>query len=412
MKITFLKARQIFDSRGNPTIETDLILDDQYFGRASIPSGASKGKFEALELRDNTKDYCGKSVFKAIDIINNTLSSKLFDLNITSQKDLDSFLIEIDGTNNKSNLGANTILSISLAFAKAQACLMNKQLFQSWQNKNDIFMPYPMLNIINGGIHADNQLDIQEFMIVPTKYETITHNLKIAYEVYQNLKKILISKNYTINTGDEGGFAPNINSSDHALDLIIEAIEKSGYIPGKDVSLALDVAANELYSQKKYNLREKNGSVSPIELVDFYKNLCSKYPIISIEDPFDEEDTEHWKILTKELGDKISVVGDDLFVTNPEKLKNGIAEKLANSILIKMNQIGTLTETFESIEIAKKNNFTTIISHRSGETEDTSISHLAVATQSKFIKAGAIARTDRVCKYNELIRIEELLHNN
>ena len=407
MKITYLKSRQIFDSRGNPTVETDLMINDKYFGRAAVPSGASKGIFEAIELRDKNKDYNGKGVLNAVEKINNEIKNKILNIKFSAQEDLDNFLIKLDGTKNKSNLGANTILSISIAFAKARANLENKQLFEVITNSSDYSLPKPMLNIINGGAHADNGLDIQEFMIVPVKYNSISKNLKIACEVFHSLKKILKKNSFKVNSGDEGGFAPDIKTTNQALSLIVEAIESAGYKLKTEICLALDVAANELYVDGKYNFNGENTRLTNVELVEYYKKLCDKYPIISIEDPFFEQDYEGWKLLNQKIGDKIKIVGDDLFVTNPIKLKQGVEQELANSILIKMNQIGTLTEALESINIAKKHNFTHIISHRSGETEDTTIAHIAVATKSPFIKTGSISRTDRVCKYNELIRIEE-----
>ena len=410
MKITYIKSRQIFDSRGEPTIETDIILDNQYLGRASIPSGASKGINEALELRDNNKEYCSKGVLKAVGYVNNKIKGQILNVSFQSQEAIDNFLIKLDGTDNKSNLGANTILSVSIAFAKAKAKFMNKHLFQAIYNDNPMFrLPKPMLNIINGGRHADNKLDIQEFMIVPIKYDAITQNLKIACEIFHHLAKILKKESYKVNTGDEGGFAPNIKLTAHALDLITQATEIAGYKLGKEVFIALDIAASEIYKNGQYQLKGEEKEFDNIELINFYDNLCSKYPIISIEDPLSEEDIEGWKMIMSKLGNKIKIVGDDLFVTNLTKLQQGIDNKLANSILIKMNQIGTLTETLQTIDLAKKHNFTNIISHRSGETEDTTIAHLAVGTNAPYIKAGSISRTDRVCKYNELIRIEEVI---
>jgi len=405
VKITHLKSRQIFDSRGLPTVETDLIIENEHFGRASVPSGASKGIFEAIELRDQKKEYHGKGVLIAVGKLNNEIKKKLIGKTFYSQKDLDEYLIELDGTDNKSNFGANTILSISIAFAKAEAKFKNKHLFESICFQKKYYLPKPMLNVINGGIHGDNGLDIQEFMIVPVKYSSIVANLKIACEVFHALKKILKGKSFRTNTGDEGGFAPEISSTQDALELIMESIMASGYQPGKDVCIALDVAANELYHDSKYVFQSHNTQLSNNDLVQYYEKLCDKYPIISIEDPFFEKDYEGWKLLNKNIGNKIHIVGDDLFVTNPQKINK--RKNLANSILIKMNQIGTVSETLESIRVANRNGFVNIISHRSGETEDTTISHLAVATNSPFIKAGSISRTDRVCKYNELIRIEE-----
>ncbi|WPX96856.1 phosphopyruvate hydratase [Candidatus Bandiella euplotis] len=409
MKITGIKARQIFDSRGLPTIETDLTLNNSYFGRASIPSGASKGMHEALELRDGDEGYHGKSVLKAVNLINEELGPHMLNFSFQSQEELDQFLIDLDGTVNKSALGANTILSISIAFAKARASVMGKHLFQTLTTNNRFTLPKPMLNIINGGVHADNGLDIQEFMIVPVKYTDINQNLKVACEIFHSLRGILKIGGYKVNTGDEGGFAPDIKSTNAALDLIVQAIEVAGYKLEKDVCLALDVAANELYQNGRYQLKSEGVQLTNLELIKFYEELCSKYPIISIEDPLSETDLEGWKMITQRLGQKIKIVGDDLFVTNPKKLQQGIDEHLANAILIKINQIGTMTETLKSIDLAASNNFTNIISHRSGETEDTTIAHLAVATSSQYIKTGSISRTDRVCKYNELMRIEEIV---
>ena len=412
MRITSIKSRQIFDSRGKPTVETDLMLNNSHFGRASVPSGASKGLFEAFELRDGSEDYCGEGVLGAVARINGEIRKAILNIAFQSQEELDNFLIKLDGTNNKSNLGANTILSISIAFAKACAALEGRHLFQTISNNNHgntLLLPKPMLNIINGGVHADNGLDIQEFMIVPVKHDSISQNLKIACEIFHNLRKILKKNSYSVNTGDEGGFAPNIKSSNDALNLIVQAVEVSGYRLEEDVCLALDIAANELYKNEKYHLSSEKREFSSTELIDFYENLCRQYPIISIEDPLSEEDVGGWKMMTTRLGNKIKIVGDDLFVTNPKKLQDGIDAKLANAILIKMNQIGTLTETLESMALAKQHHFTNIVSHRSGETEDTTISHLAVATNAPYIKTGSISRTDRVCKYNELIRIEEII---
>ncbi len=410
MKITYIRSRQIFDSRGNPTIETDIMLNNKYFGRTAVPSGASKGIHEALELRDNSEEYYGKGVLKAVARINGEIRNKILNVSFQSPKEIDDFLIKLDGTNNKSNLGANTILSISIAFTKAKAESMSKHLFQTiTESENEFTLPKPMLNIINGGVHADNGLDIQEFMIVPIKYHEISQNLKVACEIFHNLGKILQEDSYKVNTGDEGGFAPNIKSTNHALDLIVRATEVAGYNLEKDVCLALDVAANEIYKNGKYQLNGEEKEFNNIELINFYENLCNRYPIISIEDPLSEKDIEGWKMITNKLGNKIKIVGDDLFVTNPKRLQKGIDNKLANSILIKMNQIGTLSETLETINLAKKHHFANIISHRSGETEDTTIAHLAVATNAPYIKTGSISRTDRVCKYNELIRIEEVI---
>ena len=399
----------IFDSRGNPTIETDLSINNYRIGRASVPSGASKGIHEAIEMRDQNMDYNGQGVLNAIDKINNEIKKIVLNVKFDSQESLDNFLINLDGTSDKSKFGANTILSISIAFAKARAHIQNKQLFQVINNNNFFTLPKPMLNIINGGIHADNTLDIQEFMIVVTKYTSIKKNLKIACEVFHSLKRVLMRYSFKVNTGDEGGFAPDIRTTKQALDIISEAVELAGYKLGEELFLALDVAANSLYKENKYHFYGEQSSFTSSELVKFYEDLCADYPIISIEDAFFEQDLEGWQLLNERLGKKIHIVGDDLFVTNPIRLQQGIDRKLANSILIKMNQIGTLTETLHSINIAQSSDFTSIISHRSGETEDTTIAHIAVATNSPLIKTGSISRTDRVCKYNELIRIEELI---
>jgi enolase len=409
LQITALRARQIFDSRGKPTIEADLVIDGNFLGRASVPSGASKGRCEAVEKRDGGAAYCGNGVLGAVDLINEEISPKLLLKSFTSQADLDEFLINLDGSLDKSRLGANTVLSVSIAYAKAVAKATNESLFASIPYDCVKKLPVPMLNIINGGIHADNRLSIQEFMIVPQRGEDIRQNLRIATEVHYSLKKILGSQGYRTNTGDEGGFAPDLSHAEEALEFILQAIERAGYKPGIDVCLALDCAGNELRHEDGYTLSHTQKHLSTLELAHFYRGLCSRYPIVYIEDPFAEDDYEGWKYITQLLDKKVKIVGDDLFVTNSTKVMEGIKHKLANAVLIKMNQIGTISETLRCIALAQKHNIMHIISHRSGETEDTVISHLAVATGSPYLKAGALSGTDRVCKYNELLRIRELL---
>ena len=404
-KIKDIKAREILDSRGNPTVEVDIILDNGILGRASVPSGASTGEREMLELRDNDNRYNGKGVLKAV---NNVLSIKneLIGFETDRQKELDYKLIELDGTKNKSKLGANAILGISMAYLKASALDQNKPLYKYVNEKygDKLSLPYPMMNILNGGAHADNGLDFQEFMIIP-RANSIKERIRMGSEVFHSLKKVLKEKGLATSVGDEGGFAPNINSNSEAFDLIVEGINNAGYKPGVDVFLAIDVAASEFYEDGKYHFEGKELTTS--ELIDYYKDLVSRYPIISIEDPVDENDFEGFSLLTKEIGDKIQLVGDDLFTTNKEYLQKGIDMNAGNAILLKVNQIGTITETIETINLAKANNYKTIISHRSGETEDTTISHLAVGLNLGQIKTGSMSRTDRICKYNELIRIEE-----
>lgn len=409
MQIKAVKAREILDSRGNPTIETDIILNDGSLGRASSPSGASTGSREALELRDGEGRYLGKGVLKAVQNVNTVIAKEITGKKFKSQAELDRFLIELDGTENKSKLGANALLSVSLAYAKAFAAANHQQLFQSLANK-EISMPRPMINIINGGAHADNALDIQEFMVIPIKYNGFSDALRMGAEVFHTLKKILHEKGYNTNVGDEGGFAPALGSTEECLNLIITAIEKAGYTPGEDISLGLDVAASEFYKENLYHLKGENKILSSEQLVKYFEHLVSRYPIISIEDPLSEFDYEGWQNITRTLGSKIQIVGDDIFVTNKKIFKKGIDDKIANAILIKLNQIGTLTETLETIKLAKQNNYNAIISHRSGETEDTTISHLAVAVNAGQIKTGSLCRTDRVAKYNELLRIDEVLN--
>ncbi len=406
-KIKDIKAREILDSRGNPTVEVDVILDNGILGRASVPSGASTGEREMLELRDKDNRYNGLGVIHAVDNVNNIIKPNLIDFDTDKQKELDYKLIELDGTKNKSKLGANAILGVSMAYLKASALDLNKPLYKYISERfgnGTLSMPYPMMNIMNGGMHADNQLDFQEFMIIP-RADTIKERIRIGSEVFHSLKKVLKDKGLVTSVGDEGGFAPNLNGNDEAFDLIIEGITKAGYKPGIDVFLAIDVAASTFYKNGKYFFDNKELSTG--ELINYYKDLVNKYPIISIEDPVDENDFEGFSLLTKEIGDKIQLVGDDLFTTNKEYLRKGIDMNAGNAILLKVNQIGTITETLETIELAKQNHYKTIISHRSGETEDTTISDLAVGLDLKQIKTGSMSRTDRICKYNELLRIEE-----
>jgi enolase len=407
-KITKVMGRQVFDSRGNPTVEAEVFLNNKTKASAIVPSGASTGAFEAYELRDNNKNYfLGKSVLTAVKNINTIINKNLKNIDSGKQKKIDQILLNLDGTDNKKNLGANALLAVSLAASKAEAISKKKELYQHLGKK--FLLPKPLMNIINGGAHADNNLRIQEFMIRPDSAKNFMDAVEKCFLVIQNLKKILHSKNLSTNVGDEGGFAPLINSNEEALDLIVEAIKKSKLKPGADISICLDVAANELINKDgQYSLNTAE-FISVDDSINYYKNLVSQYPIKSIEDPFAEDDWNAWSSLTKEIGKNVQIVGDDLFVTNTTRLKRGIKEKSANSILIKVNQIGTLTETLNVIELAKKNNFSTIISHRSGETEDTFIADLAVATQSTQIKTGSLARSERVAKYNRLLRIEEQL---
>ena len=407
-KITKVVGRQVFDSRGNPTVEAEVFLNNKTKATAIVPSGASTGAFEAYELRDNNKNYfLGKSVLNAVKNINTIINKSLKNIDTGNQKKIDQILIDLDATENKKKLGANAILAVSLAAAKAEAISKKKELYQHLGKK--FILPKPLMNIINGGAHADNNLRIQEFMIRPDSAKNFMDAIEKGFLVIQNLKKILKSKNFLVNVGDEGGFAPSINSNEEALDLIVDAIEKSKLKPGVDVSICLDVAANELINADgKYSLNSSE-FISVDKSISYYKNLILRYPIKSIEDPFAEDDWSAWSKLTKEIGKNTQVVGDDLFVTNVKRLTRGIKEKSANSILVKVNQIGTLSETLDVIELAKNNNFSTIISHRSGDTEDTFIADLAVATQSTQIKTGSLARSERVAKYNRLLRIEEQL---
>ena len=416
MKITNIKGREILDSRGNPTIEVDLYLNDLVMGRASVPSGASTGIYEAYELRDNDHSrYLGKGVNNAVNNINNEIKNLLMNKEITNQEELDNLLINLDGTKNKSRLGANAILGVSLAFAKAAAKLNNQPLYQYLSKNDKKVLPIPMMNILNGGAHASNNIDIQEFMIMPISAKSFKEALRMSTEVFHTLKLVLKEDNIFFNgVGDEGGYAPNLKEDEDAFKLIVRAIEKAGYTPKKDFLIAIDAASSEWYNEKldNYHLPKSNKIMSKEELVYMWEYLVSTYPIYSIEDGIGETDYEGWKLLTNALKDKVQLVGDDLFVTNKERLEMGIKEGIANAILIKPNQIGTLTETLETIELAQKNGLNTIISHRSGETDDTSIAHIAVATNAGQIKSGAPSRMDRITKYNELLRIEEELQNN
>ena len=406
-KIKDIKAREILDSRGNPTIEVDVILENGLIGRASVPSGASTGTKEALELRDNDlKRYMGKGVLKAVNNVN-ILKPSLIGMETGNQRLLDETLIKLDGTENKEKYGANAILGISLAYLKASSLDKNLPLFKYIGQKHS--MPVAMMNVLNGGVHADNGLDFQEFMIIP-KAETFSKRLQIGSEVFHHLKNVLKKKNYNTSVGDEGGFAPNLNTNEEALDLLVEAINAAGYIPGQDVFLALDVAASEFYEDGKYNLKGAHLKLTTDELVNYYQTLLDKYPIISIEDPVDENDWLGFQKMTEKYGKKLQLVGDDLFVTNKKYLKKGIEMHAGNAILIKINQIGTISETIDTINLAKQNGYKTIISHRSGETEDTTIADLAVGLDLKQIKTGSLSRTDRTCKYNQLLRIEEVLN--
>ena len=408
-KITFLKARQILDSRGNPTVEVDTYLDDGTIGRASVPSGASTGKYEAAELRDNNSNYLGRSVMTAVENVNKIMAPSIIGKNPNDYKDIDKDMIELDGTKNKSVLGANAILGASMSIVKAASISNQMHLYEYLHQGNEYIMPVPMMNIINGGSHADNNVDIQEFMICPTGAESFKESLRMGTEIFHNLKKILNSKKLNTAVGDEGGFAPDLKSNEEAIEIILLAIEKSGYEINSQINIALDVAASELYNgaSEKYELKSENLELSSDDMIEYYKKLCSKYPIISIEDGLDENDWNGWKKLTLEMKNNIQLVGDDLTVTNPMRLNRAINESAMNAILIKLNQIGTVSETLEAIKIAQNASFGTIISHRSGETEDTFISDLSVAVSSEQIKTGSLCRTDRIAKYNQLLRIEE-----
>ncbi|SHF62902.1 enolase [Desulforamulus putei DSM 12395] len=403
-------AREILDSRGNPTLEAEVWLEDGTVGRAAVPSGASTGAYEAVELRDGDKGrYLGKGVIKAVDNVNEIIGPELIGMDVTDQIGIDRRMIELDGTPNKSKLGANAILGVSLAAAKAAANYCGLPLYQYIGGVNAKELPVPMMNILNGGAHADNNVDIQEFMILPVGADSFSEGLRMGAEIFHNLKAVLKGRGLNTAVGDEGGFAPNLKSNEEALAVIIEAIEKAGYQPGQDVLLGLDVAASELYKEGKYTLAGEGVTYTADEMIDFYRRLVDKYPIITIEDGLAEDDWEGWAKLTRALGQKIQLVGDDLFVTNTERLARGIKAGVANSILIKVNQIGTLSETLDAIEMAKRAGYTAVVSHRSGETDDTTIADLSVAANAGQIKTGAPSRTDRVAKYNQLLRIEEEL---
>lgn len=406
MKIIDVKAREILDSRGNPTVEVDVILENGVRGRAAVPSGASTGEREALEMRDGDNRFGGKGVLKAVNNVNTVIRDRVIGMDAANQKELDYAMIELDGTETKSKLGANAILGVSMAALKASAINEGKELYEYVGNGKTL--PVPMMNIINGGAHADNKLDFQEFMIIPQR-DTIRERVRVGAEVFHSLKKVLNERGLSTGVGDEGGFAPDLDSNSEGFDLITEAIEKAGYVPGKDVCMAIDVAASEFYKDGKYNLVGEGRCLTTDELIDFYCELVTKYPIVSIEDPVDENDWEGFRKITERLGDKIQLVGDDLFVTNKKCLQMGIDNNAGNAILLKVNQIGTITETLETIELAKSHGYKTIISHRSGETEDTTIADLAVGLDLGQIKTGSMSRTDRVCKYNQLMRIEENL---
>ena len=410
-KIKEVIGRQILDSRGNPTVEADVVLEDGTLGRAAVPSGASTGEHEAVELRDGDKSkYMGKGVTKAVANVNGEIASKVKGMDACKQEELDKALIDLDGTPNKGRLGANAILGVSMAAAKAAAISKKLPLFKYLGGDKANILPIPMMNIVNGGEHADNNVDLQEFMIMPIGAPSFDDALRMGTEVFHHLKKILAGKGLSNAVGDEGGFAPNLQSNEEAVEVILDAIAAAGYAAGKDISIALDPASSEFYKDGKYILdAEAVPEKSSKQMIEFYEKWLNKYPIVSIEDGLAEDDWDGWKVMTEELGKRIQLVGDDLFVTNTERLKEGIEKGVANSILIKVNQIGTLTETLAAIDMAKKAGYTAVISHRSGETEDTTIAHLVVATGTGQIKTGSTCRTDRICKYNELLRIEEIL---
>ena len=412
MFIADVFAREILDSRGNPTVEVEVVLESGEMGRAAVPSGASTGVYEAVELRDGDKSrYMGKGVLNAVDNVNDIIAPELIGMNVFDQVGIDQMLIELDGTDNKGKLGANAILGVSMAVVKAAAEELGMPLFQYIGGVNAKVLPTPMMNIINGGEHADNNVDIQEFMVMPVGADSWAEALRMGAEIFHSLKSVLKSKGLNTSVGDEGGFAPNLGSNEEALIAIVEAIKKAGYKPGEQIMIAMDAAASSFYSKekKKYILSGEGKELTSEEMVAFYEDLVSKYPIISIEDGLDENDWDGFKLMTQRLGDKIQIVGDDLFVTNTSKLEEGIQKGIANSILIKLNQIGTITETLDAIEMAKRAGYTAVISHRSGETEDTTIADLVVAVNAGQIKTGAPSRTDRVAKYNQLIRIEEMI---
>ena len=412
-KIKKIFSRQIIDSRGNPTVEADIVTDNGLIGRAAVPSGASTGKYEAVELRDNDMSiYKGKGVLNAVSNINNIINNELTGLALYDQNLIDSRLISLDGTENKSNLGANAMLAVSLAYAKASALSKKQSLYNFLSYKETYELPIPMMNILNGGSHADNSIDFQEFMVMPVGASSFSHALQMGTEIFHCLKSELKNNGYSTNVGDEGGFAPNLSSNTQAIEVVLKSIKSAGYIAGKDVYIAIDAAASEFYNKNEnvYHLHQSTGEkLSPNEMVDYWQNWTNQYPIISIEDGLDEDDWDAWKKLTDKVGDKIQLVGDDLFVTNVNRLQKGIDENIANSILVKVNQIGTLSETINAVNLAKNNGYTSVMSHRSGETEDTTIADLAVALETGQIKTGSASRSDRVAKYNQLLRIEEEL---
>ncbi|WP_455520810.1 phosphopyruvate hydratase [Parvimonas micra] len=411
--IVEIYAREVLDSRGNPTVEVEVTTENGTVGSAIVPSGASTGVHEAVELRDGDKTrYLGKGTLNAVNNVNEIIAEELIGFDVFDQVGIDRALIQIDGTENKSKLGANAILGVSMAVARAAAIESDTPLYEYIGGVNAKTLPVPMMNILNGGEHADNNVDIQEFMVMPAGACSFKEALRMGTEVFHNLKSVLKSKGYNTAVGDEGGFAPNLNSNEEALKTIMEAIEKAGYIAGKDIFLALDVASSEMYENGKYNFKGEGKIYSSEELVNYYCDLVEKYPIISIEDGLSEDDWDGWKLLTEKIGNKVQLVGDDLFVTNYSRLNMGIEKGIANSILIKLNQIGTITETLDAIEIAKTHGYTCVISHRSGETEDTTIADLAVAVNAGQIKTGSASRTDRICKYNQLLRIEDRLGEN
>ncbi len=411
-QIARIHARQILDSRGNPTIEAEVITQSGFFGRAAVPSGASTGVHEAVELRDGDKSkYLGKSVENAVNNVNTLINDELTGYDVQDQNSIDAAMIQLDGTENKSKLGANAILGVSLAVARAAAASTGQDLFRYIGGVNANTLPVPMMNILNGGSHADNKIDIQEFMIMPVGASSFSEGLRMGAEIFHNLKSVLKNSGHSTNVGDEGGFAPNLGSNEEAIEVVLEAIKQAGYKPGEDIVIALDAAASEFYNKEKkvYEFESTGQTFTNIQLVDFWKEWADKYPIVSIEDGFDEDDWEGWNALYKALGEKVQLVGDDLFVTNVKRLQRGIDEGSANSILIKVNQIGTLTETINAVQLATSNQMTSIISHRSGETEDNFIADLAVALNTGQIKTGSASRSDRIAKYNQLLRIEETL---
>jgi enolase len=411
-----IKARQILDSRGNPTVEVDVITSNGFIGRAAVPSGASTGSHEAVELRDgDSKMYLGKGVLKAVSNVNTVIKESLIHSNVFEQNKIDSTLIGLDGTENKGKLGANAILGVSLAVAKAAAAEAGLSLYRYVGGTNANLLPVPMMNILNGGSHADNSIDFQEFMVMPLGAESFSHALRMGTEVFHTLKKVLKSKGYSTNVGDEGGFAPNIKSNTEAIEIVLKAIEDAGYKPGVDIWIAMDAAASEFYdsNEKVYHFKKSTGEkLTSSQMVDYWADWSKKYPIVSIEDGFAEDDWEGWKMVSEKLGNKIQLVGDDLFVTNVKRLKRGIDEKIANSILVKVNQIGSLSETIDAVQMANNAAYTAVMSHRSGETEDNTIADLAVALNTGQIKTGSASRSDRISKYNQLIRIEEELGPN